>query len=434
MKSKHAFLCLFTSLFLFTSCEKVYIDDAQDPNEEISQTGKRYKVNVLTRAATVSSDVSFPISVTATDSKGNIVAEQAINNAEEGVSLSLPNGSYTITAVSGPTDFNAGYTTKPLLIGNANITVNSATTRVNIIMAYVVASTEITMGNVPDEVTSMTVTLSQMYKTVSPSGDYSGSTSVQIPCTKTDDNIWTTGTKYVLPSVGNNTVISISMTSPSGTNVYAVTYPSPLKAAVPYRFTGTYSGTSDGDFSVTGSLEYEGWGTPISDTFIFGPSTENGFNNDQPAEESENITVTQIPAPGTLVNGHVVAYVDGTTGLLLSLAEYSGMTSDQAIAADIASKYVEGGMSGWNIPTTAQANLLTSIWNSSTCPTINAVLVDNGGQRISLHETNGNNSRYLCNDAKHTFTFTKDQNILQSGSSVKTYRLRLVKQVHFIVN
>lgn len=425
-------IILSTSL-TFTSCEKAEIteDSQNQPTEK--QTGKAYKVNVMARSASASA-ITYPVTIYAKDNEGNVAAQQTINSATDEISLQLTSGSYTITAISGSTDFSSGYSTTPLLIGHSDITVSDASTSVNILLSYAVASLNVTMSNIPSDVTEVSLTISNQYTSVSTDGEYSGSGKCVIPCTKSGSN-WTTGTVYVLPGCGSNTVMSFTVTSPSGTETYGLTYSSSLKAATPYTFVGIYDGSTDvSTVKVTGTLACGEWEKEIQSSFSFGPNGTNSFDD---AVEVSSYTVSELPAQGSLWNGHVVAYIDGNDALLLSLQEWSDLTSayyeaDPDVAKNIAASYSEGDISSWSIPTSDQARLLRSAWKADNIANLNSVITSANGTQVAL-TSDGKNVRYLCQAATYTFSFVESSSFTAAGKTVKTYRLRLVKPVTFKV-
>lgn len=415
-----------------SSCENANIPG--DDEEVTNVTGKKYKVNIVTRAT--GSDIIYPVNVTATDSKGNTVARQTIASADQQLSLQLPEGSYSIVATSGTADFSRGYSTTPFLVGHSDITVKSAAVNVNIIMSYAVASVDITLRSVPQSVTAATAALSPLYATVDSYGTASGTATVTVPCSRQSDGSWATGTVYVLPGTGTNTVLTLSLTTPSGTETYGVTYSQSLRAAVPYRFTGEFSGdVTPSDVRVTGTLSCGTWEDEVSDTFSFGPTGTNAFGT---VVTGETQRVATMPEAGTLWDGHIVATISDGNALLLSTQEWANMTSlyyeaDPTAAATVAAKYVEGTLTGWDIPTREQATLIRDRWGGNNLYALNATLVAAGLTPLSLTDEKGDNARYLCAAASYTFSFAAKSQFVAAGKTVKTYRLRLVKPVHFVV-
>lgn len=434
-------------VLLLVSCEKIDLSEGsgEDNGSHNVSTSKSYKVSVMTRAATAVSDVRYPITVKAIDGQGNVVAQQQVTGADTPISLSLHEGDYVISAVSGDMSFSGGYSKEPLLMGRGNVSVSNGSTSVNIVMAYAVASVDFSISDIPSDVSSVSIALSPLYTSVTELGAYGGGNgTVTIPLQRGADGKWASGTLYVLPGSGDNTSMSISMTSPKGTEVYAITYASQLKAASPYHFNGAFvpAASSEPDtpssFEVSGTLSYAGWADAVSDTFSFGPAVTDGFNTDTDGGNATTCHVSQIPAQGSVWNGHIVAYVEGNDAILLSLEDWGQMTSalyeqDPMVANNIAKSYAEGDMAAWAIPTTDEARLLKSVWNTSTIATLNAVVASAGGKNIELYESTGN-ARYLCEDATHTFSFVTSSSITAAGKTVKTYRLRLVKRVKFVVS
>ena len=433
LKITYLLLMLF---IMVTSCEKVNLNDDNDTPEEkeTQKTGKTYKVNIMARSTSATA-ITYPINIYATDSDGDIVAQQTITSSADDISLQLTSGSYTITAISGSTDFTKGYITEPLQIGHSDIDVETTSTSVNIIMSYAVTSLNVSMSDIPANVTDVSLSVSDQYLSISNTGTYSGSGKCSIPCTKQNDGTWTTGKVYLLPGCGTATVLTLSIKSASGTESYGITYASPLKAAVPYSFTGTYSGTGSAGIKVTGTLSYGEWENEVLGTFSFGPTGSNSFNG---TTTVETYNVSALPKQGSVWNGHVVAYIDGCDALLISLLEWKDLTSalyeaDPDVPVNIATSYTEGDITEWAIPTSDQARLLRTCWKGSSLATLNTAMTDAGGTALSLTD-DGKNVRYLCQDATYTYSFAESSSITAAGKTVKTYRLRLVKPVTFVVN
>lgn len=445
MKLSPLMLMLMFAL-LFASCEKIDLSegDGEGNGSHNVASSKSYKVAVMTRAASAVSDIRYPITVKAIDAEGVVVAQQQVTGADTPISLSLHEGDYVLSAVSGDLSFAEGYSHEPLLLGRGNVTVKNGGTSVNIIMGYAVASVDFSIANIPADVSAVSIALSPLYTSVTELGTYGGGNgTVTIPLERGSDGKWASGTLYVLPGSGDNTSMSISMISPRGTEVYAVTYASQLKAAAPYHFNGSFVPAASADptpdgpssFEVNGTLSYAGWSDAVSDSFSFGPTVTDGF------ADSGSVTtyhVDAVPSQGSVWNGHIVAYVEGNDAILLSLEDWGQMTSalyeqDPTVATNLAKTYTEGDISAWSIPSTDEARLLKSVWNTSTISTLNSVVASAGGKNIELYEGTGN-ARYLCEDATHTFSFVTSSSITAAGKTVKTYRLRLVKRVKFVVS
>lgn len=450
-------------MMMMTSCEKGMADDDMD-GDGTEQTGtggamsgKTYKVTVTTRAASLGTDVTYPINVAALNADGDIVAEQKVQSAADALSLSLRSGDYTLVAVSGGAEYgidgtessSAGYHSIPLLIGKTNITVGTQAVKANILMSYMVTSIDVMLNGVAENVTEVDIALTNMYGTITPTGICSGTKTVKIPLTHSATGIWTTGMKYLLPSNSGagTTVLSITLKTPQGDENYGVTYPSGLQPATPYSFCGTYSSDNGGgnngsnSITITGSLSAGEWAETVTGNFAFGPGSDNAFNDGSNTTTTiPTYTVTQLPQQGTVWNGHVVAYIEENgNAMLLSLSEWDKMTSalyedDPTVAADIARNYVEGDINGWSIPTQEQAKILRTLWGTTeNMATMNAAIATAQGTAVMQKDDKNTNVRYLCDNALSTFSFVSGSTITAAGKTVKTYHLRLVKAVKFKV-
>lgn len=452
--------CMLVSSLMLVSCEKVDLDNASNSetanggagdNDGNGSASGSHKVVVVTRSSSTEA-LSYPIDIYAYDSKGNVAAHQTVTSASENISMSLKEGQYTIAAMSGASasgasasgtsDKDNGYSTLPVMTGSTTVTVGGSAVTANIVLSYAVASLDLSLTNVPSSVTEVSVTVASQYSSVSNLREYSGSMAVTIPCSKQGTNTWKTGTVYVLPGCKESTVMTVSLTSGSSTTSYGITYPSALKAATPYHFTGTYSGESN-DVKLSGTLSQEDWLAAVDGSFSFGPSGSNSFSGEQGTEEFK---VSSIPAQGSVWDGHLVAWLneaDGSGGadaLLLSVTEWSSLTSalyesDATVAQRLVDGYVENGLSGWSIPSNDEVRNLRAVWSSENIGSLNSALATiSGSTAVSVTDEEGKNVRYLCEGATYSYGWAKGSSILAAGKTVKTYRLRAVKKVRFVVS
>lgn len=131
--------------------------------------------------------------------------------------------------------------------------------------------------------------------------------------------------------------------------------------------------------------------------------------------------------------------------LYISLCEWGDIVSaysatDNGMAADIASKYVEGDISGWHIPTKEEAAQLKKQYaaEATVYPeallTLNSTISRCGGVELRPCELKDSYPayRYLCEDATYSFSIKTGSNVTKAGAKTK-YHLRLVKD-SIIVN
>lgn len=454
MKTKLLIIPLILGYISFSSCEKLELPN-NFGNANNSETNK---VTISTRSIT--EDIQYPLSVYAFDKDGKCACQQTINAENEDLSLSLSKGNYRIVAISNTTGYSLpnnptlastismvesnNYAYSPLQMGHADINVGSTNQKVNITLAYKVATINFILENVPASVSSVNLNIAKQHEAINMEGEYVNSKNSTTELIK-KGNRWVAENVYVFPGSNLSTVFTISLTDASGSTAYSYTYSSPLAAATPYNLSGTYSTDM---ISLSGLFFNEGWNSPIALNFNFGPGTE-GSNTDSPTLPSEQ--VTSFPSSGSIWNGHFVAYVYSTDGtgmllnndeanaqnsvnlLLLSLNEWTDVGSsvnktNPEQASTIVNEYVENGLSGWCIPTTFEAKYLKSLYTDEYIDNLNNTLTANQGVKITSLNDKGENNRYLCEYATYTFAWKSSSSVTKAGTAT-TYSLRLVNHI-----
>ncbi|MCQ2067428.1 MAG: hypothetical protein MJY65_07245 [Bacteroidaceae bacterium] len=451
-----AVLC---SILLFSSCEKAVVNEKAD----LMELKKDAVVRVQTRGS-MGDDSEYPLRVFAFDDSGTLLDSRSIASKQTELSLHLKQDvpSHIVAVSALPDDYDvpemptlqsviglkdtgssqdylAG---TPLEMGFADITPSAGSLTAHIQMGYQVASLGVSLSGLPDECQSVSVSVSPVSGSVSMSGKYDGSHTACLSCTRNDD-VWSSGTWYVFPGTGQQTVFTITMVDPEGECLSSITYKSSLSAGVPYSLNGSYS---DGSVDVSGEVTTSEWGESVNLSFAFGPELNPVIDGDgnQPVgpthEDMTQYPIDAIPTGCTIWNEHVVAYVEDRTEttatlVLLSLSDFGDMTSasNEATpgkASGAAHDYVEYGMSGWSIPTADQARTLNEAYLADNLADI---IKAAEGDAVVLTDDKGSNVRYLCEDAAKTYTFLSGNKILNAGASAKNYRLRLVRRVRVTV-
>lgn len=429
-------LCL-CAIFALVSCEKLEIpSNLVDTEDETEKT----VVTITTRGAG-SDNVRYPVKVYAFGSDGNCKAQQIVNSASDALEMTLNQGSYTIVAVGSSTGYdvpqtptlssfvtcsgNNNYSTSPLQMGQAEITLSKSSANVNIMMTNCSAQLSIELGNVPSNVTAITASISGQHSKVSLSGQGDASTATSSVVTLQKNNSkWQSGTFYTLASAPSTTSVSISMTTSSGTSTYGYTYSQGLLAGTPYNLTGTYV---EGSLSMTGTITAQGWAQPINLSFDFGPGANNSGGTS--GEPSTN----DFPEPGTIYKGFFVVGLSNVTSttataMLMSLKDWSNMISAKNSEYDddaqtIANGYSEGVVNQWMIPDSDDAAVLKELFTQKSITALNAVITAAGGDAVD------GEARYLCDEALKTFGFTSGS-ISYGGTTKSDYHLRLVTWVN----
>lgn len=285
---------------------------------------------------------------------------------------------------------------------------------------------------------------------------------------------------YFFPTTGSTTTFTIAYNDANGEQYASATYQAPLQAGTPYQLHGSYS---DGTFLLSGTVTPSEWADPVALDFTFTNGgntiiTPDGGNNDGDNSgggatvpddlSSAPYPVTTIPQPFTLWNGHIViatvpetAPVPGSSAsgssasvpdasssgqtapvpdgspsgptatlTLLSLSDWSDLTSalhadTPTTATDLAQSYTEYDLTGWRIPTEAEARQLSQLYRDDP-DTFDSLLLEAQASPIVLTDDKGNNLRYLCEYALKTYSF-KNNTVTNAGATVRTYHLRLVR-------
>lgn len=434
------YLISLLAIACFASCANdAYITDKGDGTSSLT---------VTTRVSDEASTPS-PINIYVFDKDGKEQIDMKKAEGDNKVSFNLATGKYTIAATAGSFDSQRGYSDMAFMRGKKSpVAVAEGDNSVSLSLNYEVAKVGFVINEVPAEVKNVSITLGKVYSYIDVLNAPQGTTDVTIPCTKAANGSWTTTDKYVLPGTGTSTTIVIAFAWDDGTSsAYNINYQQPLREGIPYEFTCTYQddgsssdhggsgGITSGDDIITPpsssgdsgsgalkvSIAFGEWRDTISTNLVFGDGVDD--------DGIRKVYVSEIPQACTVWNGHVVAACsDDGVAILLSLGEYANIkpaNADPTEAVQKAGEYTEGDISDWQIPSLADAEILTGLHKENTTP-INKLLKENGGTELNT------SLRYLCNEAKSTMSFnTKGKGIDAAGTTQK-YLLRLTHKIHFI--
>lgn len=409
-------------IFLLAACLTACVSDG-----EYSVISNDTYSRLTVSANASAEDLAFPVIISAFDDDGNKTTQQELTSIATPATLSLQKGAYTITASSGNKDFSKGFTTSdPLAMGVKSIEI-SGNTNLELKMAYRVAKVNVTLGDIEQDVTAVTITINSLYSAIDDFGELSGTISPTIPCAKDADGKWKTGTFYTLPGTGSNTQLVVTKHFAEETKQYTVTIDEPLKAGNIYNLNGRYDDTH-ATYKLQVSLTFEGWQETINKDFSFDDIGGTVTEPDEPSGGNDSPSTIDVPSEASIWNGHVVALVDGNTITLISKKEWN-ITDASSIPNDEISAYSEDSYTGWTIPTEAQGMAIASRYRSSgnTTNEINNVLADNNITK--LNDGKGD-IRYLCADGTKAFSFRYFNNTVGTSSNSYDYRMRLVKTVN----
>lgn len=429
------FKCILPILFcgILFACQQVPNDDEWLSEEET----KPLKIKVRS-AENV--EIAYPLYLYAFDKNGKLAASQTIVDEGKDMALSLTDDEYQVVALSGVTDdyqlpkdltlegeiklSNIEGADAPLMVGRADVGGSrNEGTMAEIALSYVVAQLNVVLKNVPADVSTVQLSISPLYSSLSMGGEYGGDAQkVKINCTLDEDGIWSAQPTYIFPGSGEETTFSVYFKKEDGTEMtYGYTYQGKPEANHPFNITGSYA---EGVI-VGGSFEISGWEEAIDVEFTFGANVVPDKEGED--EEEPEIDMTNVPEVGTIWNDMIVVDIgeadeNGVDLLLLSLDEWK---SDTLNVVDIPTGYSVNGISGWNLPTYDEATTIRARFSNDTRLELNDIIKQYDSQLVGLSADS--NDRYLClkNGKYYSFSFAPKTNI--SPAKKRSYYVRLVK-------
>lgn len=430
------FKCILPILFCGTlfACQQVPNDDEWLSEEET----KPLKVKVRS-AENV--EIAYPLYLYAFDKNGKLAASQTIVDEGKDMALSLTDDEYQVVALSGVTDdyqlpkdltlegeiklSNIEGADAPLMVGRADVGGSrNEGTMAEIALSYVVAQLNVVLKNVPADVSTVQLSISPLYSSLSMGGEYGGDAQkVKINCTLDEDGIWSAQPTYIFPGSGEETIFSVYFKKEDGTEMtYGYTYQGIPEANHPFNITGSFA---EGVI-VGGSFEISGWEEAIDVEFTFGANVVPDAGETDDEEEDLEIDLANVPEVGSIWNDAIVADIGeadetGVDLLLLSLDEWDATTSQ---VSDVIEGYSVNGISDWRLPTHEEAAVLRARFSGDSRLELNDLIEEYDS---SLYGVDGE-ERYLCtkNDVYYSFKFAGGTTTTKAGEK-RSYYVRLVK-------
>lgn len=399
MKSrKLLFFSIFCGVVALSSCEKVVFDEVD--NDEVTPNSQ---LIISTRADDPTTTTIQQGRIYIFDSEGSCVRMLSTDATTQTAETALQAGSFSVYAVGGsdlsrfglPEQANAtttsvlqlqsGQTMGDLLLTNADVTLKDGENRtLNLTLnRKVFCVTDVTIKQVPADVTKVEVSLEPLYKQVLLNGTFPDETeSATITLTAGEDGTWQAQPqRYCFPSKGKPT-ITVYFTRSSGVKSYSYTASEAIEPNHHMSIEGTY--TESKGVTLTGILAGTAWGEDKTIAFNFdeqsasagGNSGENSGGNtgDDSGNTGGGNTVSgDVPAAGSTYKGCYVVAVNGKTATLLSTTEekdYNTVSSKQEEAQRIINEAlaswpaIEGVTGTWRVPTEAEARAFVSDPNS----------------------------------------------------------------------
>ena len=384
-------LILFASALAvlgLTSCEKELTDDIGDVG---SGQVKNSLLQVRTRGSSPGSEatVAYPLQVYVFQDD-ECRAAQTIGDEGQTLNIALTEGTYTVYAVGGastadyvlPTTQDAltttalalqeGHDHRDLMTASATATlVDGGTNTVTLgLQRKTMLIQNLEIKKVPTAATAVSVTIAPLWQALTVSGTYSGTSGAKtIALTRQDDNrTWTLEGEaiHLLPPSSQPASVSVNITIGGATKTYTYSCSDQLEAGYKINIEGTY--TEAVGVALTGTITGATWLGERTISFEFNESgssaTDDGTNT---VVDGSAVNNADIPAVGSTYQGCYVLAVndadDYAEVTLLSPTELTGIydanttTMQTNIDAALAT-VTSGDISGWEVPTTAEAQLM----------------------------------------------------------------------------
>lgn len=413
-------LFLFAGLLLFSSCEKALLTEEEDT----TNTGKTTKddadskLTIVTRAPS-GEQISYPVTVYIMDGEGSCVKKETLAGEDDELSVKLPAATYQVYAIAGASgttytlpaaaDASANYEIAlkdgaahtDLMTAQNTVTLGSKETNVLTLgfARKVMNVKSITINDVPDGVTAVSVKLTPLYKSIRLNGEYVASTgepqsaTISLTC-QNDGTTWkNTSERYLLPAVSAATV-TVSMTLNGNITSSSYSTAMTLQANSELNITGTYTGNA-GEFTMSGVFTGAVWGEPTNINFTFNDSGAEDAGSSQGGGGS-NTGDGAVPAKYTWYkNCFVFLSTEEGNNVVVTLLHPSEVEVTDASNRTLAEintliqAFDNKGISGWRLPVENEAKAIHA-------NIVNADIDANGGTAMS------NGERYFYEKDDHS--------------------------------
>ena len=369
---------------LLAACEKGpdELGEGMSPSPTGQVTNSVLQVRTRGTSPSEEATVAYPVQVYVFQGS-KCKAVQTIGDEGQTLNIPLTEGTYTVYAIAGASSADDTLPTKSEATNSSPITLKDGRTLTDLMTATATATlvdgstNTVTLGlqrktmliqsvaikKIPTAATAVSVTIAPLWQSLCIGGSYSGTTGSQtIALTKQADNrTWTNdATALVLPPSSQPASISVNITSGGTTKTYTYSCSDQLEAAYKINIDGTY--TEAVGVNLTGTITGATWLGERTISFEF---DENGSSATENTENTEN-SGNAVPSVGDTYQGCYVLAVndedDYAEVTLLSPTELEfydvNSTTMQANIDAALAAVTSGDISGWEVPTTAEASMM----------------------------------------------------------------------------
>ena len=382
MKKKVLFWPL--AAVLLTACENGLDDGGEGLTPSPTGQVTNSVLQVCTRGTSPSEEatIAYPVQVYVFQGD-ECRAVQTIGDEGQTLNIDLMEGTYSVYAIAGASDTDYTLPTQSEGTSTSAITLKDGKAQGDLMAASATATLvdggtntvtlglqrktmllqDVTIKKVPTAATAVSVTIAPLWQALTVSGTYSGTSgSKTIALTRQSDNrTWTaTANLHLLPPSSSPASISVNITIGGATKTYTSSCSDQLEAAYKINIDGTY--TEAVGVNLTGTITGATWLGERTISFEF---DENGSSATENTENTEN-SGNAVPSVGDTYQGCYVLAVDDADDYaevtLLSPTELefydANATTMQANIEAALATVTSGDISGWEVPTTAEASMM----------------------------------------------------------------------------
>lgn len=404
---------------LLTACEKGLdeLGEGMSPSPTGQVTNSVLQVRTRGTSPSEEATIAYPVQVYVM--QGDMCkAMQTIGDEGQTLNIDLMEGTYSVYAIAGASATDYTLPTKSDGTSTSAITLKDGKAHGDLMAAQATATLidggtntvtlglqrktmllqDVTIKKVPTAATAVSITIAPLWQSLTIGGSYSGATGSQtIALTRQDDNrTWTnTVNAHLLPPSSQPASISVNFTIGEKTRTYTYSCSDQLEAGYKINIEGTY--TEALGVTLTGTITGATWLGERNITFEFDESNNSSASDDDDSGDDSSDDSGgngnggngnggfEIPAVGSTYQGCYVLAVndadDYAEVTLLSPTELTGIydATDMQTHIDAALATVTtGDISGWEVPTTAEAQLMYNAREAIGNLTANSYLYHTG--------------------------------------------------------
>ena len=435
--------CLFSVfLILLSAACSGYMPD-EDEETSATETSECHLQLAVRRTDEVK--INYPLSVFLFDDTGELVLQTEVSDAETPFTHSLNKGEYILSAFSGLSEddftlplepLSTSYLSikepmnsrLPLMSGQSRIQLKQPT-EVTLTLSYVVSALQFSFTGIPADATEVSLQVSPVSTGYSFDGNYKEETDACSVSCSLEENVWTAGPVYVLPSTRSKAHLSITVTRPGKNETYSYTYAESLSPGQPYNFSGSYS---EG-VSLEGNFEIEGWKPAVDIEFDFSTGDDSDTEQPEEPEEGENpplsgdgiLYASSLPEANSIWEDYYVwktepAGNNAVNAILIAPEQWYELAID---GMERLETYEINGLTDWRVFTETEARELIQFLQGATIESLNELLSQASMDQILYTKE----ERYLCAEGNKSFCL-KTKTCTNIGTKTNYY-LRPVKTV-----